>query len=140
MSTGVFHILLAGRIRQGIASAAEDEISLGQAFGFAFKRWRVFIAHYSGFALLALPMTTLAPWVPSYLIRVVGLSPPETGFKLGLIVLIFSTPVPSSLNYDATNGVGGVFGDSIEYPPSLKLWRDKLSIVYCNSIDPILPE
>lgn len=77
-------------IRQGIASAAEDEISLGQAFGFAFKRWRVFIAHYSGFALLALPMTTLATWVPSYLIRVVGLTPPETGFKLGLIVLIFS--------------------------------------------------
>lgn len=51
---------------------------------------------------------------------------------MNLIVLIFSTPVPSSLNYDATNGVGGVFGDSIEYPPSLKLWRDKLSIVYCK--------
>lgn len=77
-------------VRQGIASAAEDEISLGQAFAFAFKRWRVFIAHYSGFALLALPMTTLATWVPAYFIRVVGFTPPETGFQLGLIVLIFS--------------------------------------------------
>ncbi|MGI9291908.1 MAG: spinster family MFS transporter [Gammaproteobacteria bacterium] len=77
-------------VRQGIATAAEDEISLGQAFKFAFSRWRVFIAHYTGFALLALPMTTLATWVPSYLIRVIGLTPPETGFKLGLIVLIFS--------------------------------------------------
>jgi MFS family permease len=77
-------------IRQGIASVEEDDISLGQAFRFAFRRWRVFIAHYTGFALLALPMTTLATWVPSYLIRVVGMTPPETGFKLGLIVLIFS--------------------------------------------------
>jgi MFS family permease len=50
----------------------------------------VFFAHYTGFALLALPMTTLATWVPAYFMRVVGLSPPETGLKLGLIVLIFS--------------------------------------------------
>jgi len=76
--------------RQGIKSAAEDEISLGQAIGFAFKRRRVFFAHYTGFALLALPMTTLATWVPAYFMRVVGLTPPETGLKLGLIVLIFS--------------------------------------------------
>ncbi len=91
-------------VRQGIASAIDDEISLGQAFRFAFRRWRVFIAHYSGFALLALPMTTLATWVPTYLIRVVGMSPPETGLKLGLIVLIFS-PI----------GVisGGAFADAL---------------------------
>lgn len=76
--------------RQGIASAAEDEISLVQTFRFAFRRWRVFIAHYTGFALLALPMTTLATWVPTYFMRVVGLSPPETGLKLGIIVLICS--------------------------------------------------
>jgi len=83
-------LLVKEPVRQGIASAAEDDISLGQAVRFAFSRWRVFIAHYTGFALLALPMTTLATWVPSYLIRVVGLSPPETGLKLGLVVLIFS--------------------------------------------------
>lgn len=76
--------------RQGIVSAADNEISLGQAFRFAFKRWRVFIAHYTGFALLALPMTTLATWVPAYFIRVVGFTPPETGMQLGLIVLICS--------------------------------------------------
>jgi MFS family permease len=77
-------------VRQGITSAAEDQISIGQAFRFAFQRWRVFIAHYTGFALLALPMTTLATWVPTYYMRVVGIAPSETGFKLGLIVLIFS--------------------------------------------------
>ena len=91
-------------LRQGIASLAEEEISLGQAVRFAFRRWRVFIAHYTGFALLALPMTTLATWVPTYMIRVVGLSPPETGLKLGLIVLLFS-PI----------GVicGGAFADAL---------------------------
>ncbi|MDH3978719.1 MAG: MFS transporter [Gammaproteobacteria bacterium] len=91
-------------IRQGIASAQSDDITLGQAFRFATSRWRVFFAHYTGFALLALPMTTLATWVPAYLIRVVGLTPPETGFKLGLIVLLFS-PI----------GVisGGIFADRL---------------------------
>ena len=35
-------------------------------------------------------MTTLATWVPAYLMRVVGFTPPETGLRLGLIVLICS--------------------------------------------------
>jgi MFS family permease len=76
--------------RQGISAAQDNEISLGQAIRFAWDRRRVFLAHYTGFALLALPMTTLATWVPAYFMRVVGLTPPETGLKLGLIVLIFS--------------------------------------------------
>jgi hypothetical protein len=76
--------------RQGLSLAQNNDISLGDAFNFAFKRWRVYFAHYTGFALLALPMTTLATWVPAYFMRVVGLTPPETGLKLGLIVLIFS--------------------------------------------------
>ena len=76
--------------RQGMKPAAAAEISVGQAIGFGIKRWRVFLAHFTGFALLALPMTTLATWVPAYFMRVVGMSAPETGFKLGIIILIFS--------------------------------------------------
>jgi len=76
--------------RHGVPAAATEEISVGQAIRFGFQRWRVFLAHYTGFALLALPMTTLATWVPVYFMRVVGMSPPETGFKLGLTVLICS--------------------------------------------------
>ena len=94
---GLPGILVAGLMllvreptRKGISSAAEDEISLGQTFGFAFQRWRVFIAHYTGFALLALPMTTLATWVPTYFARVVQMPPPEIGLQLGAIVLIAS--------------------------------------------------
>jgi len=75
-------------VRQGLLPAQSEEISLGQAIGFAWTRRRVFLAHYTGFALLALPMTTLATWVPAYFMRVVGLTPPETGLKLGLIVLV----------------------------------------------------
>ncbi len=77
-------------VRQGIAPAQAGDITLGQAIGFAWTRKRVFLAHYTGFALLALPMTTLATWVPAYFMRVVGLTPPETGLQLGLIVLVFS--------------------------------------------------
>lgn len=97
MVVGLPGVLVAGLMffvkepaRQGITSAAEDEISLSQTFRFAFRRWRVFIAHYTGFALLALPMTTLATWVPAYFGRVFGMAPPEIGLKLGLIVLICS--------------------------------------------------
>jgi MFS family permease len=97
IAVGLPGILVAGLMffvkepaRQGIASPQDNQISLSQAFRFAFERKRVFFAHYTGFALLALPMTTLATWVPAYFMRVVGLSPPETGLKLGLIVLICS--------------------------------------------------
>ena len=76
--------------RQGLLPTQAEEISLGQAIGFAWSRKRVFLAHYTGFALLALPMTTLATWVPAYFIRVVGLTPPETGLQLGLIVFVFA--------------------------------------------------
>ena len=76
-------------VRQGISAAQKNQdIGLGDAFRFIFQHKRVFLAHYTGFALLALPMTTLATWVPPYFMRVVGMSPPETGFKLGLIVFI----------------------------------------------------
>ncbi len=83
-------LLVKEPIRKGISSAEDDDISLGQTFQFAFQRWRVFIAHYTGFALLALPMTTLATWVPTYFGRVIGMPPPEIGLQLGLIVLIAS--------------------------------------------------
>ena len=77
-------------VRQGLSATQDKEISLGEAIRFAWDRRRIFLSHYTGFALLALPMTTLATWVPAYFMRVVGLTPPETGLKLGLIVLIFS--------------------------------------------------
>ncbi len=77
-------------IRQGISAATDEQISIWQAFGFVFKRRRVFLMHYFGFGLLGVPMALLATWVPSYWIRVAGFSLPETGFTLGLIVLICS--------------------------------------------------
>jgi MFS family permease len=78
-------------VRQGLLAVDKNQdTGLKDAFKFIFQRKRVFLAHYTGFALLALPMTTLATWVPPYFMRVVGFTPPETGFKLGLIVLIFA--------------------------------------------------
>jgi len=77
-------------IRQGIAAAAAEDISIWQAFGFVFSRWRVYLMHYIGFGLLGVPMALLATWVPPYWMRVVGFTPPETGLTLGLIVLVCS--------------------------------------------------
>ena len=114
--------------RQGIAANAE-QISLGQAVGFAWTRKRVFLAHYTGFALLALPMTTLATWVPAYFMRVVGMSPPETGLQLGLIVFIcaprrcnlrrlagrYAVPSRSGGCAAARRSHGGRVNDTAEY-------------------------
>ena len=46
-------------VRQGITVAEDDDITLKQTLKFVGRRWRVYLAHYTGFALLALPMTTL---------------------------------------------------------------------------------
>jgi MFS family permease len=77
-------------LRQGIDASHDDEISLKQAFRFAFRRWRVYIAHFCAFALLAVPMATLAVWMPTYFIRVLGYTPVETGLKLGLAIVVFA--------------------------------------------------
>jgi len=126
-------------VRQGIATAKDNEISLGQAFRFAFERKRVFFAHYTGFALLALPMTTLATWVPAYFMRVVGLSPPETGLKLGLIVLIFSPIGVISGGWLAdTLFKRGISDAALRVAVAAAVFMVPLSIFATNISDPVL--
>jgi MFS family permease len=125
--------------RQGIATPKDNEISLGQAFRFAFERKRVFFAHYTGFALLALPMTTLATWVPAYFMRVVGLSPPETGLKLGLIVLIFSPIGVIGGGWLAdTLFKRGISDAALRVAVAAAVFMVPLSILATNISDPVL--
>ena len=50
----------------------------------------LFVAHFTGFALLVVPITTVLAWAPTYLSRVLGFARAESGFVLGLILLIVS--------------------------------------------------
>lgn len=78
-------------VRRGPGSGAAGTVpSLSGVLRFAVSRWRVYGLHYLGFSLLAVPITTTLTWAPVYFGRVLGLSRPETGLTLGLIVVLLS--------------------------------------------------
>ncbi len=53
-------------------------------------RWRVYVPHLVGFALLAVPITTTLTWAPVYFGRILKFTPPQTALILGLIILLLS--------------------------------------------------
>jgi MFS family permease len=77
-------------VRRGAPPGAGSAMTLGEVIRAATARWRVYVLHFVGFALLAVPITTTLTWAPVYFARVLRLSPPETGLTLGLIVLLLS--------------------------------------------------
>jgi MFS family permease len=76
--------------RRGASPDAAAAMTLGEVTKAALARWRVYLLHFIGFALLAVPITTTLTWAPVYFTRVLGYTPPETGLTLGLIVLVLS--------------------------------------------------
>jgi hypothetical protein len=55
------------------------------------KRHRgLFLAHFTGFSLLVVPITSVLAWAPTYLSRVLGFGRADSGFALGLMLLILS--------------------------------------------------
>ena len=76
--------------RRGMGAEYATKTSIREAAGFAAARWRVFLGLFVGFALINVPIATIASWVPTYFIRVLGYTPPDTARILGLIVLVLS--------------------------------------------------
>lgn len=76
--------------RQGLMAGVEQKIPWPAVFAFFRKRWRMFLAHFFGFAILAAPIANLLLWGPTHLIRNLGYSAPEAGRLLGLILLFCS--------------------------------------------------
>ena len=70
--------------------AGRTGMSLPAVWRYAADRWRVLGLHFLGFALLAVPITTILTWGFPFLIRVLGLSPPEAALRLGLILVVLS--------------------------------------------------
>ncbi len=77
-------------VRRGLMAGAEQKVPWQTVFAFFSQRWRMFLAHFFGFAILAAPIANLLLWGPTHLIRNLGLSAPEAGAKLGLILLLCS--------------------------------------------------
>lgn len=76
--------------RRGKMAGVDGGISVKELFGFVRRHRRFFIAHFCGFSLLAIPITTILTWSPVYFGRVLGYSPPEAGLTLGLILIVLS--------------------------------------------------
>ncbi|MGE0183955.1 MAG: spinster family MFS transporter [Parvularculaceae bacterium] len=63
-------------------------LPLSAVASFIGKNRRFFIAHYGGFTLCALSLFALMSWTPAYLIRVHHLTTAQTGFILGVTLLV----------------------------------------------------
>lgn len=70
--------------------AAGGGIPLGDVLRYARERWRVFVLHFIGFALLAVPITTIITWAFVYFTRVLAFTPPQAALRLGGILVILS--------------------------------------------------
>jgi len=76
--------------RRGKMAGHDQSLPLSAVFRYVGQHRRLFLSHFCGFALLAVPITTILTWVPAYYTRVLGYSLPETGLTLGGILIIMS--------------------------------------------------
>lgn len=76
--------------RRGKTSGATTGIPLRQVLAYIRSHRRLFFAHFAGFGLLVVPITTVLAWAPTWLNRVLGFARAETGYVLGLMLLVLS--------------------------------------------------
>ena len=76
--------------RRGKASGTATGIPLRQVLTYLRSHRRLFLAHFFGFGLLVVPITTVLAWAPTWLSRVLGLARADTGFVLGAMLLVLS--------------------------------------------------
>lgn len=77
-------------VRRGRLAAAGAGLPLADVVRYAVERWRVFVLHFVGFSLLAVPITSVVTWAFVYFTRVLGFTPPEAAMRLGGILAILS--------------------------------------------------
>jgi len=92
-------------VRRGKLAGHEAGIPLADVLAYVKRHRRLFLAHFFGFALLAVPITTILTWALPYYVRVLGYTGPEAAYTLGLILIILS---PSGVYF------GGWLVDALE--------------------------
>ncbi len=76
--------------RRGKAAGHEAGIPLRSVLTYILSHGRILLTHFVGFSLLVVPVATLLAWAPTYLSRVLGFARPQSGFVLGLMLLVLS--------------------------------------------------
>lgn len=72
------------------AGAPTGGAGFGDVLRYMGRHRRVYLPHFIGFALVAMPFTITATWAPEYFGRVFGYTRPQAGLTLGLILVILS--------------------------------------------------
>jgi MFS family permease len=76
--------------RRGKLAGYDRGLPLKQVLAYVGVNRRLFAAHFVGFALMAVPITTILTWLPAYYNRVLGYSRPEAGLTLGSMLIVLS--------------------------------------------------
>lgn len=79
----------------GEPRAARDRASADQqpvpsvlaVFRFIVQEKAIFVPHMAGYTLAAMTLFSLLSWSPAYLMRVFGMTPAESGFRLGFVAI-----------------------------------------------------
>jgi MFS family permease len=77
-------------VRRGKLTGHDKGIPLQLVVSYVKANGKLFTMLFSGFALIAVPLTTFITWGPAYMARVHNFSMAETGFMLGMILLFLS--------------------------------------------------
>jgi MFS family permease len=89
-------------LRKSIGNFSERTVTLKQLASFVLERRSIFVAHFSGFALLALIFNAIAIWMPAYFMRNFDYDAGAFGVHFGIIIMVFGS---------AGILCGGWFGD-----------------------------
>lgn len=80
--------------RKGLKLDAEGKVhapSMKQAFKFLAVHRKTFFCHYLGFSFYAMTLFCMLSWTPAFYMRKFGLAPSDTGYMLGIVVLLANT-------------------------------------------------
>lgn len=80
--------------RKGLKLDAAGNVhapSMKQAFKFLAVHRKTFFCHYLGFSFYAMTLFCMLSWTPAFYMRKFGLAPSDTGYMLGIVVLLANT-------------------------------------------------
>ena len=90
----VFMLTVRDPARKGLAQDGAGKVkrvAMGDALRFIASHRKTFFCHYIGFSFYAMGLYCLMGWTPAFYMRRFGLTPVETGYMLGIVMLVANT-------------------------------------------------
>lgn len=75
--------------RRGRLSSGGDVVPVSTVVAYVWERRRLFLSHFIGFAVLVVTFQNVIGWGPAFFTRHFGLTAAETGYTLGMVLLVF---------------------------------------------------